>query len=195
MLAVLLAATAALVALSVLRPAPAATQPVLVASRNLATGERLGSDDVQVRRWPREMAAELDSVRAGEVPGRVTAGPVRAGEVISAGRLASSTGVPSAPGGSSALTVPSSDETMLALVRTGDRVDVYAADGRRAGSSLLVIGRRAAQGEASALGSGSATPGALTVAVTDAQMPALARALRGGSSGTSEVVVTVASRR
>lgn len=189
-LAVVLVAAAALIGLSVVRPAPEPTEAVLVAARDLAPGQAVSAGDVTVQQWPRSVAAQLNSLTAQTASGRTLATALRRGEVVSSSRVVSAASLPSGRG-ESALTVPTDDAT-LALARTGDRIDVYAADGRRVGAALQVLGVHRPESSGTGLGiGGGRTGGTLTVAVPPTQASALTAALAGGGTGSGQVVVTV----
>ncbi len=133
LLAALLVGVAALLTISLVRPAAPSTTPILVASRTLPAGHALTDGDLLSTPWPDSIGeppatAELDQLR-----GRVTAGPVAAGEPVSLTRvvgpgLLELTGSASAdPTGFVAAPVRLADAGQAALIRPGDIVDVIAA--------------------------------------------------------------------
>ena len=119
-----LAAVSVGAALTVLAPAPPPTVAVVVAAHDLAGGSPLTTGDLRVARLGAASlpAAALRDVAA--VTGRVLAGPVRAGEVLTDVRLV---GPALTTDGQVATPVRIADAAEVALLRVGDRVDVLAA--------------------------------------------------------------------
>jgi len=129
------------------------TRPVVVAARDLAPGDALGSGDVRVRRLPAAAvpAAALRAVPAGAVT--TVRLPIVAGEAVVPARLAPAglTG-PAAlvPAGWRAVAVPRGPAGTPPLA-VGDRVDVLAViegDGPRddalvEGATVVATGREA----------------------------------------------------
>lgn len=121
--------------LSALRPAPAPTQRVWVAARDLSGCEPLTTSDVRIQPLP-TVDLPADALRAGSpVIGRLLAAPMRRGEPLTDVRLLgpallSATGEP----GDVAVPVRVADgPATLALVHAGDRIDVIAAPDAEAG--------------------------------------------------------------
>jgi Flp pilus assembly protein CpaB len=105
-----------------------AVVPVVVASRDLEPGRALVSDDLQTVRRP---AGELPdgAVRdPARLTGRVLAGPMRAGEIVTDVRVLDSRMAAAATGGVNVRIVPirPADPGLDEIVRPGDRVDVVA---------------------------------------------------------------------
>ena len=100
---------------------------VLTAAHDLAAGVVVRAEDL------RRTAYTPDSVPAGVLSpasaavGRTTAGPVRAGEPITDARLVTSSLLDGYPG-MVAVPVRIGDAGSVLLLRTGDRVDLMAAD-------------------------------------------------------------------
>lgn len=123
-------------------PPDPATVRVLAAARDLVPGVPLSHGDITtVVRLPAQVPA--GSLGAGvDILGRVVAGPVRAGEPLTDVRLVGPALVDSLEAGLVAAPVRVADAGMVALVRSGDRVDVLATpvSGDGIGSPTDVVG-------------------------------------------------------
>lgn len=109
-----------------LDPPDPVTVAVLAAARDLSPGVPLGADDLTtVARSPTTLPGGVLSPGA-DVLGRVLAGPVRAGEILTDVRLVGAALVDGLPAGFVAAPVRVADAALAALVRPGDRVDVLA---------------------------------------------------------------------
>ncbi len=101
---------------------------VCVAVRELAVGEVLSSDDVEMRSWvsdllPADVVQSLD-----EVVGQAVSSPIVAGEPIARTRLGAPVTTLDVPEGTVALSVPSQDAMAVGgAVKPGSSVDVYAS--------------------------------------------------------------------
>lgn len=121
---VVLAALSATRSRAAARPAVAAGVPVVVASRALPAGHALSARDLSVHRLP------LSSVPVGsraspiDVTGRRLAGPVTAGEPITAGRVLGRGLLTGLPAGTLAVPVSIADSSTADLLHPGDRVDL-----------------------------------------------------------------------
>lgn len=133
LIAASLAGAATLGALRTLAPPPPETVEVLVAARDLGSGTRLGAGDLVVRAFPSELAPP-DAVTAAV--GRVLAGPVGRGEVLTDVRVVGPGLAPAQPG-ETILPVRLPDAGMAALLRAGDEIDLVATD-PGTGSSTVV---------------------------------------------------------
>ncbi|CAN5169361.1 SAF domain-containing protein [soil metagenome] len=102
---------------------------VLVAARDLAPGTPVAVEDLAVAIWP-EQLLPAGVLHPGEEPvGRLVAGPVRAGEVLTGVRVVGP-GLAAALGdGLRAVPVRLADPGAAALLRPGDRIDLYAVAG------------------------------------------------------------------
>jgi pilus assembly protein CpaB len=108
------------------RAGPAPGVPVVVAAHDLAAGAVVGAADVRSALLPRDVVPS-GALRAGSVEGRVVAGPVRRGEPLTDVRVLG-------PGLTAGLRAPDTvatpvrlaDGQTAALLRTGDRIDLYA---------------------------------------------------------------------
>jgi hypothetical protein len=143
--------------------------PVVV--RAVPAGSVVDDQDVERRSFPR---AVVPQGVAGEVVGRVAADALQPGEVVLEARLGGAGAAPAAllQAGQRAVVVPL-DERSLALV-VGDRIDLLAPDdttaspvaARRVARSAVVVAVDEVQ---------------VTVAVTLAELPGVARAVLDGA--------------
>ena len=123
-IAALLTAGAVLAVLRTVAPPPPDTVEVLVAARDLPSGAVLGDDDLSTRTFPADLApADMTETAAG----RVLAGPMGRGEVLTDVRLVGPALAAARPG-ETVLPVRLPDAGMAALLRAGDRVDLVATD-------------------------------------------------------------------
>ncbi len=201
LLAALVAGVAVLAGVRAATPPPPATEPVLVAARDLPPGVPLTAEDVEVRDVPSVLlpVGGPDPPDAAAVLGRTTTGPLAAGEPVSAGRLLGGSLLASTTG-RVVLPLRLADAGSAALLRPGDRVDLLAADlqGGAAGTAGLagppgvaaplapqvdVVTVPAAGGDDLAAGAatGGALPGRLVVVAVDpADAGAVAQASAAG---------------
>lgn len=127
LLAAGLAAAAVAVIMHATQPAPPTTVPVVVAARDLPGGATLTETDLTVA------AALPETVPAGALPdvqagvGRLLTGPVRSGEPITDVRLAGPSLVEGWGDDLVAVPVRVADPGVVAMVRPGDRIDLFAA--------------------------------------------------------------------
>jgi Flp pilus assembly protein CpaB len=145
LIAAVLAGIAIISGLTALRPKPAATIPVWAAARDLTGGTRLVRSDLVLERLP-PGDVPLGALAVPAAPtGRLLAAPVRRGEPLTDVRLLSAallTGI----GAASDVAVPvrvTDGPAALALVQTGDSVDVISTDdgeavGVRTAASVVV---------------------------------------------------------
>lgn len=126
-LAATLAGAAALLALVSLRPPTPATVAVLVTRADVAPGQVLGPDDVEVAAWPAAAAptGALSSVE--ELPDRPVAAPLTAGEPLLPVRFLTPSLLSAYGTGLVATPVRLADAGSVGLLREGDLVDVLAA--------------------------------------------------------------------
>lgn len=115
---------------------------VLVAARDLDSGVRLNSTDVRVAEVPPAAAPRQAPSRASDVVGRLTSGAMREGEVLSDRRTVGAGPLDGFGPGRVLASVRITDPGVLALLRTGDAVDVVAVAGDDQ-PQATVIARRA----------------------------------------------------
>lgn len=113
-------------ALSLLRPVEPATTAVLVAERQLPAGHRLTAADVRIAQWPSNIGQPSVLTDPDVVVGRMTAGPIGSGELVTDSRVLGP-GYLDMAAGAVAAPVRLADSGEANLVRTGDVVDVIAA--------------------------------------------------------------------
>lgn len=136
LIAAALAAAATLAALRTLAPPPAGTVDVLVAARDLPSGTRLGDEDLVVRAFPSELAPPG---AAGAAVGRVLAGAVGRGEVLTDVRVVGPALALAHPG-ETVLPVRLPDAGMATLLRTGDEIDLVATDPGTGATTVVASG-------------------------------------------------------
>lgn len=130
LLSAALAAAAVLGCVAVARtPEGGAQARVLVAVRDLPTGHQLAAVDVVEQSRPMGFAPAHALRRTGSVTGQRLAGPVGAGEVLTAARLLGPGLLAGRPAGEVAMHVAVADPGAVGMVRPGDRVDLLSADG------------------------------------------------------------------
>lgn len=125
-----------LAGLHAIRPPPGPTVTVEVAAHDLASGAVLTDGDLVSRSYPADLAP-VGSVAAAV--GRTLATPVRAGEPVTDARLVTHSLLDGYPG-RVALPVRIVDAAAVGLLRSGDRIDLVAADPRRGTASYVAIG-------------------------------------------------------
>jgi pilus assembly protein CpaB len=128
-LAAALLAAAMAVGLNVLAPPAADTEPVLAAARDLAPGQPLSPDDVEVVQRPADQLPTGALVSVAEAAGSTLLTGMRAGELLTDVRLVGEAAVGVLPEGQVATPVRIADPTAVRLLSAGDVIDVYAADG------------------------------------------------------------------
>jgi Flp pilus assembly protein CpaB len=124
LIAALLTAGAVLAGMRAVAPPPPETVDVLVAAHDLPSGAVLGDDDLVARAFPADLAPP-DA--AGAAAGRVLAGPMVRGEVLTDVRLVGPALADARPG-ETVLPVRLPDAGMATLLHAGDRVDLVATD-------------------------------------------------------------------
>lgn len=204
------AAVGVYLALTALAPAPPPTVRVLAAARDLPGGERLQPGDLRVVAVPPEFLPTGALKPEASAARRALAAPIRAGEILTDARFVSPALVSSAlvrrNGGAGLIAYPVrfDDAEVVALLRVGDRIDVYAATSTasamaaRLGTGLRVIALpRAGPGETgigSSLGGGgsaSGRSGALVVLALESQTAA--RIAQAGTSARLTLALSAAT--
>ncbi len=116
---------------------------VVVAARDLAAGTELAVADLRVVSMPAGIVPAGSSGRAAGLIGRVAAGAIRRGEVLTDARLAGPGLAAGLDPDETAVPVRVADPDAAALVRAGDRVDVLgtpvAPDGTQATAGQTVM--------------------------------------------------------
>lgn len=156
------------------------TTPVWVAAHDLAAGHRLAANDLRRAAFPPRSvpASALDD--PGRVIGRALILPVGAGQPLSADQVLGRQALAAFPG-RSAVAVRIADRDTARLMRTGDRIDLWATDPRAGGPAHLLVAdavtlAQAASADPAGAGNGSATGALVVLAVPSANVPAVAAA-------------------
>lgn len=185
--AAILAGAAVLVTVGALRPAPAggAGAPTLVMVRDVAAGQVVSGDDVELALRPRGQRPATALTTAAEVVGRTASGPLAAQEVLTPERLVGGDLLVGQPADRVALSVPVVDAGSVG-VRPGDHVDLYATGtGTQVASDVVVL---AVHDSGQTTGLGVAAPPRLTLALGPQQASDVARGLGALEAGQSLVL-------
>jgi Flp pilus assembly protein CpaB len=137
--AALLAGAAVLVALRVVAPAPPPSSVAVVAAHDLDAGTRLGAGDITVVRVAAALMPQHGVLSVDAAVGRVLAAPVRQGEVLTDRAVVGAALVDGYPEGTVAAAIRLPDADLAALLHTGDRIDVYAAQAELGQPASLVV--------------------------------------------------------
>lgn len=126
LLAATSAAGAALATVSILSPTPPPTTAVAVASHDLDAGTVISAADVRVVRLTVDLVPAGAS-QADQLMGETVAAPMREGEPLTDRRIVGPAMVAGYAEGLVAAPVRISDSDVVALLRVGDRIDLYAS--------------------------------------------------------------------
>ena len=190
LLSAALAATAVLGCVAVARtPEGGAQARVLVVVRDLPTGHQLGAADVVEQSRPTGFAPAHALGRTGSVTGQRLAGPVGAGEVLTAGRLLGPGLLAGRPAGEVAMHVAVADPGAVAMVRPGDRVDLLSADGDAVVRDVTVLAVPRGAEDSSGLGVTPGSGAGLVVAVASGEAGRIASAPPDVLGGAALTVV------
>ena len=116
-----------------LEPADEAGTLVVTAARDLTGATVLAPDDVTLAEVPSDALPDGAVAAMAEVQGRRTAGPIRAGEIITDVRLVGAALLDGWGDDLAAVPVRIADPATAQLVRPGDVVDIVATDVSGAG--------------------------------------------------------------
>lgn len=136
LLAAVFAALAVATALRANAEPPPPRVPVLVASQDIPAGATLTPEDIATARFAPGTAPDGVVASAAAVVGRMTAGPVRAGEPLTDVRLLGA-GLLARYPGTVATPVRLGDRATVELLQVGDRIDILAADPQGSGPAVL----------------------------------------------------------
>lgn len=101
---------------------------VCVATRDIASGERVDLSDVETKLWVADLLPENAMRSTGDAVGRIATSSILKGEVVSNKRFESSRDALDVPAGKEAVSVPAKAvQAVGGAVRPGMSVDVYAA--------------------------------------------------------------------
>ena len=189
LLAAALAAAAVYTAVTELRPAPEATRQVAVAARDLPAGTTLTSDDLRVEQRPVSAPWPGTTGDTRDLVGRILAVSLPAKTPITSSTIVASASLSTLPADEGEVLVPVrlADVGTASVLRTGDRVDVWAASSDSLTARPVTTAVRvAAAARVAAVPLTTANAGPVTVgpagglvvlAVAAESVPALARAL------------------
>ena len=178
-LAAVAAAFAVVVGLQAAAPPPVATRTVLTAARDLPAGAVVDPEDLTRTAFLPGTVPAGALTEAGEVVGRTTTGPVRAGEALTDVRLVSGSLLDGYPG-RVAVPVRVADPGAVALLRVGDLVEVIAADPQGRSEAVVVASEAPVVAVPRATEGALASGGLVVLAVTDETARALAAAAVSG---------------
>ncbi|WP_375491846.1 SAF domain-containing protein [uncultured Jatrophihabitans sp.] len=108
------------------RTAAPSAVPVVVAARALPAGHRVSPTDIRIVHWPRTVRAAADLRRRADAVGRRLSAALTPGEPVSSTRLIGSDLTAGLPAGQVVTAVQLADPHAGDLLRTGDRVALYA---------------------------------------------------------------------
>ena len=131
-----LAAGAVASGLSAVAPPPATTVRIVAAAHDLPAGALLSAVDLTEIALPSSAVPAGALTDASDATGRLVAGPVRRGELLTDVRLLGAGLLP--PGKSVAVPVRLAEPASAALVSAGDRVDVLSAATEGGAAAQLV---------------------------------------------------------
>lgn len=170
-LAAVLVALAVALGLGALAPPEGPAVAVVVAARDLGVGVALAADDVTVRSVPAGLVPDGALPPGDGLVGRVLAGPVRRGETLTDARLVGPSLLALSGLGRDAVATPVrlADAGAAALLRPGDRVDVYAvpSDSGFPGVDAPPEPGAATSPDGGARATGPPPPGAARLVATD----------------------------
>lgn len=132
-----LAAVTVLTLVRALSAPPPPSSRVVVATHDLAAGSTISSDDVRRVELPSEAVPASAVASAPEAVGRILAGPMADGELVTSVRLVGAALVRGLGPEQVAAPVRMADTEAVRLLRVGDRIDVFAA--RAAGESASIV--------------------------------------------------------
>jgi Flp pilus assembly protein CpaB len=102
-------------------------EPVVIAARDLAAGQLLGSADTRVVNWPAELVPSSAVRAATELTGKTIAARMVRGEPITSTRLLDTAITAALRPGQVAVTVSLADRGQRAVLGAGSLIDLYAA--------------------------------------------------------------------
>ncbi|MGI8888075.1 MAG: SAF domain-containing protein [Nocardioidaceae bacterium] len=120
------AAAAALTAVQIFAPAPPPTSAVVVAAHDLSGGTVIIPADLRVVQMRPDLAP-AGAATVEEAVGETVAGPMRTGEPLTDLRVVGAAMIAGYDGDVVAAPVRIQDQDVVALLRVGDRIDIYAA--------------------------------------------------------------------
>lgn len=186
-LAAVLAGAAVLVAVRVLAPPAPASRTVVVAAHDVPAGATLAPGDLETRRYASSLVPDSTDLTVPALAGRVAAGPLRAGEIVTESRLVGPSLLDGLPAGTVAVQVSTS--TLESVVRPGRRVDAYVVGNAQPAASAALVLAVLPGGEASAFGEARHTT--VVLAVPEGSVGRLVPVAGSGSPASAEVSLAV----
>jgi pilus assembly protein CpaB len=190
LLAALCAGTAVLVGLQAAAPPPPETVTVWTASRDLAGGSVLGTNDLMSSRFAPDTVPDGAIRGPRAVVGRTLAAPMTRGEPLT--RVSTlARGLLRGYPGTTAVPLRITDAAVVDLLRVGDRISLVVADpdGRRTPSQLVDDIPVIAIPRTTESGLGTGTPGRLVVAAVPS-----AQASQVAAAAATSILIPVWSR-
>lgn len=153
--------------------------PVLVAARDLPLGRTVTEEDLRLDRRPVSALPAQTFERVEAAVGRVTAGPVLAGEVLTPARFRGAAQLVGLGGERVAVSVPLVDPGLLTVIQPADRVAVLAAGtGQTVAPDATVLSVQLPEPGALGQGSGNGA-GHVVLALTGDEARTVAASLSG----------------
>ncbi|MEO7059511.1 MAG: SAF domain-containing protein [Lapillicoccus sp.] len=161
--------------------------PLLVAARSVAIGATVQSSDVQVILRPPASRPDGALSFVAEAVGRVTAGPVAVGEILTPGRFRGPGQLESLPRGLVAMSVPLIDPGLLPALRPADAVQVIApGSGQTLARAATVLAVEAPEG--GVLGSSADGAGRVILALDADEVRSIAASMSTATGMTGFVL-------
>lgn len=132
------AAASVVTAVQIFAPPPPATTALAVASRDLDAGVVLTTQDIRVVEVPPELVPG-GAADADQIVGETVAAPMRAGEPLTDRRIVGAALVAGYATGFVATPVRIQDADVVALLRVGDHIDLYASAADAGETAVRVV--------------------------------------------------------
>jgi pilus assembly protein CpaB len=172
-LAILATLAAVLAGLTALAPPRPDSVTVVTAARTLTGGATVRAEDLDRTPLPPGAVPDGAWTEPGDVIGQTLAGPVPAGQVLTATALLRHR---ASRGGTVVAPLPLADDRVSGLLQAGDQVDVLAADTQSGKTRVVASAVRVVTGAIAASDDAPGTGGLVLVEVTPATATALAAA-------------------
>lgn len=174
LIAAALVASAVFCLARIVAPAQPELRSVVVAARDLTGGTVIDAKDVRMVQMPPDLVpAGAYTVRATAL-GESVAAPMRAGEPLTDRRVLGKALISGYPPGTVASPVRIEDADVVALLRPGDRIDLYASTGSQSLAERVVT--NAVVVMLPPTGENSSSGALIVVAVTEVEAAVIAQA-------------------
>lgn len=161
--------------------------PVVVVARALPIGTTVTGSDLRIELRPSSERPDGALTSAAETVGRISAGPLTVGEVLTSGRFAGPGLLAGLPPGLVALSIPLLDPGLLSSVHPADSVQVLVpGSGQTLSPAARVLGVDAP--DTGLLGGGTEMAGRLVVALTADEARAVAASMASATGASGFVV-------